>query len=150
MLLYIVLHVSASDSNKYYYHYYYYYPPIALHKTLWKVCILNYNLFVQLMKLDKFETIMVSYVNTYWTNQILLCFQHCPECKLDYPRHHGSLEHLIGDRIQQILQNQKTTNLQKHDTHVRQMGHYVMVSLWCESLSNNTRFCFLYFRMNNC
>ena len=25
MLLYIVLHVSASDSNKYYYYYYYYY-----------------------------------------------------------------------------------------------------------------------------
>ena len=30
------------------------------------------------------------------------------------------------------------------------MGHYVIVSLWCASLSNNTRFCFLYFRMNNC
>ena len=31
-----------------------------------------------------------------------------------------------------------------------QMGHYVMVSLWCESLLTNTRFHFLYFRMNNC
>ena len=27
MLLYIVLNVSASDSNKYYYYYYYYYTP---------------------------------------------------------------------------------------------------------------------------
>ena len=26
----------------------------------------------------------------------------------------------------------------------RQMGHYVMVSLWCESLSTNDRRCVLY------
>ena len=32
----------------------------------------------------------------------------------------------------------------------RQMGQYVMVSLWCESLLTNTRFRFLYFRMNTC
>ena len=31
-----------------------------------------------------------------------------------------------------------------------QMGHFVMVSLWYVSLSTNTRFGFLYFRMNNC
>ena len=41
-----------------------------------------------------------------------------------------------------------------------QMGHFVMVSLWhaslkqnlvlVDNLSTNTRFCFLYFRMNNC
>ena len=30
-----------------------------------------------------------------------------------------------------------------------QMGHFVMVSLWGTSLSINTRFRFLYFRMNN-
>ena len=32
------------------------------------------------------------------------------------------------------------------------MGHCVglMVSLWCAFLSTNTRFRFLYFRMNNC
>ena len=32
----------------------------------------------------------------------------------------------------------------------RQMSHYVMVSLWCESLSIINRFRFLHFRMNNC
>ena len=32
----------------------------------------------------------------------------------------------------------------------RQIGHYVMGSLLCESLLTNTRFHFLYFRMNNC
>ena len=32
----------------------------------------------------------------------------------------------------------------------RQMGHYVMVSLWCDFLLTNTRFRFLYFRVNNC
>ena len=31
-----------------------------------------------------------------------------------------------------------------------QIGHYVMVSAWCASLSTNTRFRFLYFRINNC
>ena len=31
----------------------------------------------------------------------------------------------------------------------RQMGHYVKVSLWCESLLTNTRFRVPYFRMNN-
>ena len=30
------------------------------------------------------------------------------------------------------------------------MDHYDRVSLWCASLSTNTRFCFLFFRMNNC
>ena len=29
------------------------------------------------------------------------------------------------------------------------MGHFVMVSLWYASSSTNTRFRFLYFRMNN-
>ena len=29
------------------------------------------------------------------------------------------------------------------------MGRYVMVSSWCVSTLRNTRFCFLYFRMNN-
>ena len=32
----------------------------------------------------------------------------------------------------------------------RQMGYYVMVSLWFESLLTDTRFRFLYFRVNNC
>ena len=31
----------------------------------------------------------------------------------------------------------------------RQMGHYVLVSLWCESLSINTILRFVYLRMNN-
>ena len=31
-----------------------------------------------------------------------------------------------------------------------QMGHYDMVSLWYASLLTNTRFRFLFFRMNNC
>ena len=31
-----------------------------------------------------------------------------------------------------------------------QMGHFVMISLWCASLSTNTRFRFLYFRIINC
>ena len=30
------------------------------------------------------------------------------------------------------------------------MDHFVMLSLWCASLSTNTRFRFLYFRTNNC
>ena len=34
--------------------------------------------------------------------------------------------------------------------HLIQMGHCVMVSVWCESLLTNTRFRVLYFRMNNC
>ena len=30
------------------------------------------------------------------------------------------------------------------------MEHFVMVSLWCASLSTNTRFCFFYYRINDC
>ena len=30
------------------------------------------------------------------------------------------------------------------------MGHFVMVSIWCASISTSSRFRFLYFRMNNC
>ena len=39
----------------------------------------------------------------------------------------------------------------RHDTYLkaRQMGRCVNVSLWCESLSTNSRFRVLYFRMNN-
>ena len=37
-----------------------------------------------------------------------------------------------------------------HSLKASQMGHFVMVSLWCASLSTNTRFRFLYFRMKNC
>ena len=33
---------------------------------------------------------------------------------------------------------------------VSQVGHFVMISLRCASLSTNTRFCFLYIGKNNC
>ena len=38
-------------------------------------------------------------------------------------------------------------NYLKLNLKASQMGHFMMVSLWCASLSTNTRFCLLYFRM---
>ena len=56
----------------------------------------------------------------------------------------------ISNNFIQLCNVMKTSSKMIQNFKASQMGLFVMVFLWCASLSTNTRFCFLYFRMNNC
>ena len=86
------------------------------------------------------------------TNVYIKPLDYWPFNELSHPfiKNWVFYHHFSTSKLQSpLLTLSSTYSTSKICVEASHVGHFVMVSLWCASLSNNTRFRFVYFRVNN-